>query len=480
MCVIIGRKKEIAELRRRYDSNMPEFIAVYGRRRVGKTFLIDEVFRDNMVFHHTGLSPYDRKRKVTMKAQLQNFYFSLIRHGMDGISQPKSWMEAFFLLEQFLEKHNNGTRQVVFIDELPWMDTPRSGFLTALEAFWNGWGNMQHQLCFVVCGSATSWMLDNLINNKGGLYGRLTDDIKLSPFTLKECEEFYLSRGIKMSRYNIVQAYMILGGIPYYMNYFNPSYSLAQNIDELFFSRNNKLGDEFERLFNSVFDNADACMSIIRALGKKHTGLKRSEIAAMTGLNPNGDFTKLLKALIGSDFIIKYVPFGYPNNEEHYKLVDSFCWFWLHFKEAKAITENNYWQHHLKESEIASWRGVAFEEVCFKHIHQIKTALQIAGVSSMEYSFIQHGNEEKEGIQIDLLIDRNDDVVNMCEMKYNKSEYVVTSSYAATIRKRQEVIEKSMPNKTIHATLITTMPVQKNEYTDVFQSILSVNDLFAV
>ncbi len=176
-----------------------------------------------MVFHHTGLSPYDRHRKVTLKDQLQNFYFSLLRHGMENIAQPKSWMEAFFLLERFTEINANGSRQIVFIDELPWMDTARYGFLTALEAFWNGWGNTQRNLLLIVCGSATSWMLDNLINNKGGLYGRLTGEIKLSPFTLKECEDFYKSRGIQMSRYNIAQAYMIMGGIPFYMNFFNPS-----------------------------------------------------------------------------------------------------------------------------------------------------------------------------------------------------------------------------------------------------------------
>ena len=191
---IVGRKQEIAELNRHLNSNKAEFIAVYGRRRVGKTFLINEVFRENMIFRHTGISPYDRKRKSALKDQLQNFYFSLIRHGMEGISQPKSWMEAFFLLEQHLERVYNGSRQVVFIDELPWMDTPRSGFLTALETFWNGWCNSRHNLCLVVCGSATSWMIDNLINNKGGLYGRLTCEMKLHPFTLHECEDFFINR----------------------------------------------------------------------------------------------------------------------------------------------------------------------------------------------------------------------------------------------------------------------------------------------
>ena len=310
MCTIIGRKQEIAELNRRYESGRAEFIAVYGRRRVGKTFLINEVFRDNMVFRHTGLSPYDRKRKVSLKDQLQNFHFSLIRHGLETGSAPKSWMEAFFMLEQLLERLDNGTRQVVFIDEVPWMDSPRSGFLTALEAFWNGWGNSRHNLCFVVCGSATSWMLDNLINNKGGLYGRLTCEIKLSPFTLLECEQFFENRKIDLSRYNIIQAYMILGGIPFYLDCFNPSLSLAQNIDTLFFNSKAKLGDEFERLFTSIFDNAAGCMSIIRFLAKRHAGFTRDEIALRTGINPNGDFTKMLKALIASDFITKYQPWG--------------------------------------------------------------------------------------------------------------------------------------------------------------------------
>ena len=442
MCEIIGRKKEIAELKRYYESGRAEFVAVYGRRRVGKTFLIDEVFHDDMVFHHTGLSPYDRRRKVT------------------------------------LETCDNGSRQVVFIDELPWMDTARSGFLTALEAFWNGWGNMRHQLLLVVCGSATSWMLDNLINNKGGLYGRLTGEIKLSPFTLKECEEFYQSRGIRMSRYNIMQAYMIMGGIPFYMNFFNPSYSLAQNIDALFFSRNAKLGDEFERLFNSVFDHAEDCMKIIRFLGTRHSGFTRKEIAERTGLNPNGDFTKMLKALMGSDFVVKYTPFGFSQREEHYKLIDSFCWFWLHFKEKKAVKQNDYWQQHLKESDVASWRGIAFEEVCLQHISQIKYALQIGAVSSQESSLIVKGSEEADGMQIDLLIERADDAVNVCEMKFYKAPYVVTKGYAQVLDSRLQALEEKNPAKTFLLTYVGNSELVSNEYSDIFKASVTLDDLF--
>jgi len=478
MCTIIGRKNEIAELNRYYKSNNPEFIAVYGRRRVGKTFLIDEVFRDNMIFHHTGLSPYDKKRKVTLKDQLQNFYFSLIRHGMDDAVMPKSWMEAFFQLEQFLKNRDNGSRQVVFIDELPWMDTPRSGFLTALEAFWNGWGNMQHNLCFVVCGSATSWILDNLINNKGGLYGRLTGEMKLSPFTLKECEEYFESRGIKMTRYQIIQAYMIVGGIPFYLNLFNPAYSLAQNIDKLFFDQNAKLGDEFERLFNSIFDNADKCMNLVRILGNRHCGYSRGELADKLCISQNGDFTKMIKALVGSGFITKYTPFGNNKNDNLYKLTDPFCWFWLHFKEKMNITKSDYWQHHQRESEISSWRGIAFEEVCLLHIRQIKYALQISGVSSTESAYIVRGDKDTEGHQIDLLISRDDDVVNICEMKYCKEPFETSRSYADTLQRRLSQMEKQFPAKTFHLTYIGSRELQHNSHSDIFISEITSDELF--
>ena len=478
MCTVIGRKQEIAELTRRYESDRAEFIAVYGRRRVGKTFLINEVLGGGMAFHHTGLSPYDRKRKVSLKAQLQNFQFSLIRHGMEGIEQPKSWMEAFFLLEQLLDRLDNGSRQVVFIDELPWMDTPRSGFLTALESFWNGWGCSRHNLCFVICGSATSWMLDNIINNKGGLYGRLTCEMKLSPFTLSETEQFFMNRNIDMSRYNIIQAYMILGGIPFYLDCFNPSYSLAQNIDTLFFNRKAKLGDEFDRLFNSIFDNASDCMKIIRCLGRRHAGYRREMIARETGISPNGDFTKLLKALIASDFVTRYVPWGNAGNEEYYKLSDCFCWFWLHFKEKLEISEQDYWLHHMKEPEITSWRGIAFEEVCLQHIQQIKMALQIAGVASQESSLIVSGDNDTEGMQIDLLIDRADDVVNVCEMKFSKSNYVITKSYADRLMRHIDQLERAQPNKKYHLTFVTVNPIERNAYSDIVKSSITSDELF--
>lgn len=262
------------------------------------------------------------------------------------------------------------------------------------------------------------------------------------------------------------------------MNFFNPSYSLAQNIDALFFDRQAKLGDEFDRLFNSVFDHAEDSMKIVRFLGTRHAGFTRKEIAEHTGLNPNGDFTKMLKALLGSDFVVKYTPFGFSQREEYYKLIDSFCWFWLHFKEKKAVNQTDYWQQHLKESDVASWRGIAFEEVCLQHISQIKYALHIGAVSSLESSLIVKGSEEIDGMQIDLLIDRADDVVNVCEMKFYKAPYAVTKGYAQVLNSRLQALEEKNPTKTFLLTYVGNSELVSNEYSDIFRASVTLDDLF--
>lgn len=478
MCMIIGRKKEKAQLEGIINSDKPEFVAVYGRKRVGKTFFVNEMIREHVVFRHTGLSPYDEHRRVTLKDQLQNFQYSLLRYGMENIPQPKSWSEAFILLQQLLEHKSNGQRQVVFIDELPWMDSARSGFLAALDTFWHGWAHSRRDLCLIVSGSATSWVIDNFLSNKGELYGCLTSEIHLLPFTLGECEEFFQSRGVGMSRFNITQSYMIMGGIPYYMNYFNPSCGFAENIDSLFFVEKAKLKDEFEILFKTIFDNPEACMNIVRALGKRHGGYTREQIAKQLGCSPNGDFTKCLKALMASDIISKYLPLGCGKREEHYKLVDAFCWFWLHFKEYKGVSQPDYWQNHILESDISSWRGIAFEELCFRHVRQIKQALQVAGVASVESSYVSRGEAGGEGMQIDLIINRQDDVVNACEMKFAKAPFTVSNAYAQTIELRREAIEMLIPRKAIHATLVTAYPMNRNIHSDVFQSQVVLADLF--
>lgn len=455
---VIGRKQETRELLELYGSNKAEFVAVYGRRRVGKTFLVDETLGRHITFRHAGLSPVDDSGKQDMmKHQLQHFYHSLLSQGMKKSHQPTSWLEAFYMLEMHLQNIDNGSRQVVFIDELPWMDTPRSKFVMALEGFWNGWACHRHNLMLIVCGSANSWMLDNLVNNHGGLYGRVTYEIRLMPFTLKECEAFFQSMNIRLSRYDIVQSYMMLGGIPFYLNYFKKGYSLAQNIDNLFYAPNAKLRDEYDRLFASVFTSPDEMKRIVALLSTKHAGYTRQEILKNTGIADSGSATKMLKALEASNFILKYQPFGKGKRDECYKLTDSFCLFHLRWVEGRNTMNPEFWMLHQASQPVCSWRGIAFEEVCLSHIQQIKTSLGISGVSSEQSAWAVKGDDEKEGAQIDLLINRKDNIVNMCEMKFYGEEFTVTKAYERKLAHRQILLSGMVNRRTvIHPVLITT------------------------
>lgn len=479
MTKIIGRKKEIEELENLYRSDKAEFVAIYGRRRVGKTFLVKELFQYKMTFYHSGLSPYDKERKITMRDQLEAFYGSLMRYGMEESTCPKSWMEAFRMLGNLLERLDNGSRQVVFIDELPWMDTPRSKFLMAFENFWNSWGAWHDKVMLIVCGSATSWMLDNLINSKGGLYDRLTWQMKLSPFTLGECKEFFESKDVRMSHYDLAECYMILGGIPYYLNYFQRGKSLAQNIDQLFFARNAKLEFEFQRLFGSLFVNPDDYMNIVRVLAKRQTGYTREELAESLGVASGGNFSKVLEVLVASDFIVRYQPFGSDQRTARYKLTDSFCQFYLRFIDGKDITDELFWLHNQNMPQLNAWRGLAFEQLCFAHASKIKKALGVEGVASRESSWIVRGEGEKAGAQTDMLIVRDDRVVNLCEMKFLSREFEPNKDDEQTLRMRVTMLQEHLSFKqTVHVTLVTTVGLKQNAHSGIVQYVVTIDSLF--
>lgn len=335
---MIGRKKEIRELNRLYDSNKAELVAIYGRLRVGKTYLIDQVFKDRVTFKHAGLSPIGDNGNL-LRYQLENFYYSLISIGVKADHIPNTWLEAFFMLRSYLDEIDDGSRQLIVLDELPWMDTPRSGFITAFEAFWNNWACHKDNVMVIVCGSANAWIIDKLINNHGGLYNRVTYEIKLLPFTLNECKQFFRSNNNPISEYDIVQSYMILGGIPYYLGYFDEADSLPQTVDKLFFSKNRKLKVEYDRLFTSVFNTPEVMKKIVSLLSTKSIGYTRLEISNKLDIANGGTLTNYLNALIASDFIVRYVPFG-KKKQEYYKLIDPFCIFYLHFVEGKNYPEN--------------------------------------------------------------------------------------------------------------------------------------------
>ena len=478
---MIGCKKEIETLNKLYYSDKSQFVAVYGRRRVGKTYLINEVFDGKITFRHAGLSPIENNGDESdspLKKQLKHFYNSLIFQGMKKSKCPDNWLDAFLLLELFLQSKDDGSRQVVFIDELPWLDTPKSGFITAFEGFWNTWACSRKNIMLIVCGSATSWMTDKLINNHGGLYNRLTCEIKLAPFSLVECEEYFKSENVMMSRYDIVQAYMITGGVPYYLSYFQSGLSLAQNIDALFFGKNAPLQGEFKRLFNSIFNNAEMMTTIIRALNTKHYGCTRKELSEISGISVGGTLTNALSSLIASDFIKKYVPFGCSKRDEYYKLTDPFCSFYLRFVEKQNGLSNDFWISNIQAQNIVTWRGIAFENVCFNHIAQIKNALGISGVSTIESSWSKKKTDET-GTQIDMLIERKDNIINMCEMKFYGTEFVVDKNYDKVLRNRLDLLSEYIsPKMAIHSTLITTFGLKYNEYSGNFVKVIKMDDLF--
>ena len=477
---MIGRINEIKELNRLYDSNRAEFVAVYGRRRVGKTYLIDETFEGRFTFRYAGLSPVGKEKKNLLKEQLDNFYESLQSFGLKASKKPKSWLEAFFLLERLLDEKDDGSRQLVFLDELPWMDTPRSNFIRAFESFWNNWGCHRDNLMLIVCGSASSWIIDHLINNHGGLYNRLTCQMRLSPFNLRECELFFEENKVCLSRYDIVQAYMVFGGIPYYLDYFVPGLSLPQNIDRILFARDAMLKDEYDRLFTSIFNNPSAIKAIVRFLATRRSGYTRSEIADKLGFSSGGTLSNCLKSLVESDFVVRYVPFGMKKSEFRYMLTDPFCLFWIRFMEQPHKPDEHYWAKNQNAQKIVSWRGLSFENVCFRHIDQIKRALDIYGVQTT-YSAWFGEDEEFGAAQIDLLLDREDRVLNMCEIKYWGGLFSVDKAYFNLLSNRQMILaSKISPKKVVHHTLITTYGLSRNEYSGVFSNVITLDDLFAL
>lgn len=477
--LIIGRHAEQQELHRLYNSKNAEFVAVYGRRRVGKTFLIRETFYKRLTFCHTGLNIYDENDHVTTGDQLRHFYHTLQQHGADVDHTPEDWLEAFYMLESLLEKLDDGSRQVVFIDELPWLDTDGSRFMMALEAFWNTWGAARHNLMLIVCGSAASWMIKNLVKNKGGLFDRLTFEMKLKPFTLSECEQLLESKNIHYSRYDTTVAYMALGGIPYYFSYFRQGLSLAQNLDALLTEKNAKLGMEFRKLFRSLFKNPANYVEIIRYLSTRHLGFTREDIASHLGITTGGTLSNILDTLAASDFIEYYKPFDAKKYEKLYRLTDPFCRTWIHFMENKQICDPQFWQHNITSPAIYAWGGTAFEEVCMLHTAQIRRALGLAVVMTETSAFTLRADEHHDGTQCDMIIRRADRVVNLCEMKFCMQQYIINKEEDLKLRNRLGVVREYIrKTENLQLTFISTYGVKENLYSSIVQSQVTLDDLF--
>ena len=481
--LIIAREKEQAELERLAKEPTAQLLAVYGRRRTGKTFLVREYFDDSFAFKHTAVSPMELKERdggeLMYRVLLNEFAASLRKYGSKDATPIADWFEAFHRLETLLDSRRKKGKMVVFIDELPWLDTPRAGFLSAFEHFWNDYGSGKHNLLLIVCGSATSWMLDNLINNKGGLYGRSTCEMHIHPFTLKETETYLTWRGLTLDRYDTTQAYMLTGGVAYYLSYFKPGRSLAQNVDELFFADGGFLQKEYDRLFTSLFADNAGYRRIVEVLSGNRYGLTRETISAKAGIALGGSLSNMLKALVQSDLVSTYWNFGASKKTQYYKLTDMFCLFYLGFVQRNPTSNRTFWSDNQNSPRLNSWRGRAFEDVCFVHQEQVRHALGIDGVQAEVYPWHATGDAASAGAQIDMLIERADRVVNLCEMKFTQDDFVITKDYDERLRRKlSALIERTGGKRNIQMTLVTTFGLKMNMYSSRIQRVVTLDNLF--
>ena len=468
---MIGRTKEIEELNRLYESDESEFVAVYGRRRVGKTYLVRETFSDRFAFHHTGLP------NATKHQQLVHFKESLAAAGA-RVKTPRNWFEAFHVLREVVAR-SAFRRKVVFIDELPWMDTAKSDFLMALETFWNEWASARKDIVLIVCGSAAAWMVKNLFRNRGGLHNRVTARICLQPFTLGECEMFAAERGLGMSRADIAECYMALGGIPYYWRYLARGMSLAQNLDRLCFAVDAPLKGEFDELYSSLFRDAISYKKVVAALAKKKIGMTRLELIEALDISTTGRLSEILKTLEASGFIRSYRSYGAKKKNAIYQLTDPFTLFHFRFLETPS-TDEHFWSSTLSSPAQAAWRGLAFERLCLLHLPQVRRALGVGSIHVEAYGWSFKGDETyPDGVQIDLVLERADNVINICEMKYSANVYAIDKAYDSALgRKIATFAGVTGTRKAIHLTLVTANGLLRNQYSGRVQSEVVLADLF--
>lgn len=470
---IIGRKKEIEILKSAMDSKQSEFVVVYGRRRVGKTFLVDEFFSKQYSFYATGVAEEGKDN------QLKSFDMFLKRYGYNLKSKSKNWFEAFSSLISFLElpdvKRDPITnKRIIFLDELPWFDTAKSDFKAAFDYFWNGYCSKYNDIVLIVCGSATSWIINNLLSSTGGFYKRITRKIFVEPFTLRECEQFFVRNNVNFSRETITESYMIFGGIPYYLNMLNHRFSLIQNVEYLFFGSNAPLKNELNDLLASLYKNHSKHLKVIEALTKnKKIGLTRNDIVEKTNLN--GEMlTNILLELEDCNFIRKYNNFSHNKTSHIYQLVDPFIYFSIGILgKDKPVS----WTSFVNTPRYNIWKGNSFELVCLNNIESIKSALHIDGIDSNIYSWKSRKGEN--GAQIDLLIDRADKIINLCEMKYYNSKFSIDKKYEVCLQNKMKCfIEETKTEKSIQMTIVTSKGLEHNFYSEIIMHELTLDDLF--
>jgi hypothetical protein len=470
---LIGRKVEQETLKHLMQASESKLAVVYGRRRIGKTFLIRSYFKQSFDFEITGL------HNGSLSDQLTHFTNTIATYDYKEamIANPTSWMEAFKLLTFYLDKLKGKKKKVLFFDELPWFDSPRSKFLMAFEHFWNAYCSKRKDILVIICGSSASWIIKKILQNKGGLHNRVSEKILLRPFTLLETKQFLNEKGIKWTEYDIAQIYMMLGGVPYYLDAVRKGESVAQCIDRLCFSKTGLLFNEYEELYNALFDNSEKHKLIIEILGNTKSGMTRDQLLSKSKLPSGGGFTSLMAELLSSGFITMIFPYGVKQNKALYRIDDFFTLFYLKFMKKSSGRQQESWAKLVKNQSWVTWSGLAFERLCFAHTDQIKKALGLNVIETQIYNM--NIDNDSTGAQIDMLIERADRVINICEIKFSKGEIVIDKSTAQNLRNKLSATENIFPRRNIFLTMVTTFGVKDNEYhKELIQNQVTLNQLF--
>lgn len=470
---LIGRKKEQLQLQRCLDSSQSELVVIYGRRRIGKTFLVRQFFNNRFSFCYVGAHHFSQREQLASFAEALKVYGHL-----PLFPQLNSWVDAFNTLQAIIEAIPTNKKKVLFFDEMPWIDNTRLSFVKALENFWNGWVASRNDILLVACGSATSWMVDKLFNNKGGLHNRITERIKLAPFTLEETESYLRNRGFTWDRYTIVQCYMVLGGVPFYLSKLDPglSLSLPQHIDRLFFDKNAPMKNEFEEMFNALFSHAEKYITIAKLLARHREGMTPAELSKESGIT-GGWLTRILNNLMQSDFMSCYSQYGNKSKGQIYRICDFFTLFYFKYIENNHSRDIHFWEHSLMASSVAAWQGITFELIVLQHLEQVKKALGVDRILNSSSSWRSRDIEERT--QIDLVIERADRVINLCEIKFSSMPFIITKDYEMTLRRRMAIFQnQTRTRKTLVTTLITTYGVSVGTHSGVVQSQVTMDDLF--
>ncbi len=473
LLIMVGRQQQTQQINELINSPKSEFIGVLGRRRVGKTFLIDSVLGEYFCFQMTGI------QDQSTAEQLENFNRKLFLYSKAAYQStaPKNWGEAFFQLRMYLDTLPKKKKQVIFLDELPWISTSNSGFLQQLAHLWNDYLSKHQHFILVVCGSASSWIKKHITNDKGGLHNRLTATIHLEPFTLAETKAFLYAKNIKLTHQEIAKIYMAMGGIPYYLDDIKRGETATKAIERMCFEENGRLTNEYNNLYKALFYNATHHELIVSALAGSQKGMLRSEILAKTKIQDGGPFTRAMIDLLDCGFVGTLSQFGQKKREEVYRLRDEYTAFYHRFIKLQKRYESGMWALQASSQNYKIWLGYAFELLVHRHIDKVRSKLGISGIYSEIATLYQN---ETLPMQIDLLINRKDNAVNFCEIKHYESGFVFDKKKHKEITQKLQLFKQILgKRKQVFYTFISNQEAVQNEYSlELIDNVVLLDDLF--